>query len=97
MCCDAVLFDCVTGVIAISDPSGELLWETAARQVYHFIGLGAFVILLSALGIMTARQDHATLKAAIYFYIVLFLLIGFAFMAIIVFTLPAWLEVSSRY
>lgn len=36
----------IIGVVAIIDVNAELLWETAARQVYHFIGLGAVTIVL---------------------------------------------------
>lgn len=56
----------VIGVIAIIDTTGELLWETASRQAYHFIGLGIFIVILSSLGTMSAKADHPTLKAAMY-------------------------------
>jgi hypothetical protein len=42
---------------------------------------------------MTAKAEHPTLKAAIYFYIVLFLAIAFLFLIIIVFANEEWLGI----
>jgi hypothetical protein len=81
------------GIIAIVDTDGMILWDTAVRQVYHFIGLGIVVIILATLGSMSAKDDKPTLKAAVYFYTILFLAIAFVFLIIIVFASEEWLEV----
>eukprot|EP00750_Incisomonas_marina_P021440 INCI4403.1.p1 GENE.INCI4403.1~~INCI4403.1.p1 ORF type:complete len:1790 (-),score=258.98 INCI4403.1:108-5477(-) len=68
-------------------PETELLWDTQSRQVPLLCGAGLGVVALSATSIHGAWKRVPSIALIAYFYVVLLLFLGIAFVAVIPFLL----------